>query len=553
MKSQLSLAALVFTCAACEGPIIAAGSAGLPGSKPPGTPSLGGTGGGSAPVTPPPAFVAQPATTLRLTPSQLLNTIQDALGTAAMPSLPPPANVGYEDFSSIDQAAIGTTPEDAQAYSDLAVEVAGKVFAQAQSYPELAQCNPTHSTDSCVAAALQTWALELWHRPLASDEQTNYVAVVAAAGENPTALATGLMYALAGMLQSPNFLYITGIGETAPGGGYRLTTYELARRLAYALLDSGPDSELMAQATAATLFDDAALEAQIRRLLATSRGQNVHARWLADAWGVSKLNLSSKTTDAYPAWGPQLLADAQEEFRRTIVDVTTRDVDLREVLSGTRSFVTADLAAVYGLTAPSTDWTSVALPAERAGLMTSVATLSAVSHAETSTPIYRGVYVLEKLLCEELGSPPANAATVTAQLDAMNGDRTNRARVNERAANPECHACHGNIDPTGMTFEGFDGIGAQRPAPVDSAGGLDGVAYDAVPPLAAAVASHTLLPGCWARQVFSFSTGRYPLPTDQQPIDDVSAQLTSSTFRGSDLAVAMLLSRGFREIAPPAQ
>jgi hypothetical protein len=102
-----------------------------------------------------------------------------------------------------------------------------------------------------------------------------------------------------------------------------------------------------------------------------------------------------------------------------------------------------------------------------------------------------------------------------------------------------------------MTFESFDGVGELRPGPIDANGTFESVDYSAVPALGLTVSQDSRLSGCWARQAYSFALGRYPSTSDQQPLADTKAQLESGSFRASDLVVSTLLSRGFREVAPP--
>jgi hypothetical protein len=496
-----------------------------------------------------PDFIPRPFAIQRLSGEEIRQTVADAFGATVMSPQPLPATEGYALFQSIDSATVSTTPEAAEQYDAFALDVAARVFVDRTRQPELARCAAASSGDVCVVEALRTWAMKVWHRPLSAEEELRYLAVVGAGGGGTTAVAQGMKFALAGMVQSPHFLYRAAVGEAAAGGYRRLSNLELARHLAYTLWGRGPDLELMNDALAGRLVTDSVLKAQAQRMLASPKADHLAARWLSEAWGVSKLAPQSKNILNYPNWTPELVADAREEFIRRVDEIAAGG-DLRETLRGRSTFVNARLSSIYGLPAPVAGWERASLPSHRSGLLTSVAALSALSHSETSTPIFRGVFVLEKLMCRKLPGPPASAGTITDQLEAANGPRTNRVRMEERLANTVCASCHEALDPTGFVFEAFNSMGAQRPSPVDTVGSFEGRPFTEVTALADSLATNRAVADCWAQQLYSFALGRYAEPNDDETTARISTQFQGADFRFDELATAVVMSRGFRELTP---
>jgi hypothetical protein len=162
----------------------------------------------------------------------------------------------------------------------------------------------------------------------------------------------------------------------------------------------------------------------------------------------------------------------------------------------------------------------VTLPPERVGLLGLAAIQTATSHSDQSSPIRRGLFVRERLLCEALPTPPPNVGPVPA----VEPDATTRDRFAQHTADPFCASCHTRIDPVGFGLEGFDEIGRARAEeyglPIDTTGwvadldGVDEVPFDGEPELAAILADSPTVRRCFATEAFRFAAGR--LETDAQ-------------------------------------
>src|SRR6185295_2197105 len=119
--------------------------------------------------------------------------------------------------------------------------------------------------------------------------------------------------------------------------------------------------------------------------------------------------------------------------------------------------------------------------AERAGLLTQPALLAKLAHPNQTSPIRRGIFVREKLLCQTLPPPPANIRIVPPDPDP---NATTRERFGQHTANEFCRNCHKLIDPVGFGFEAYDQLGRFRTTennrPVDSSGELVGSGESAI-------------------------------------------------------------------------
>src|SRR5262249_1379468 len=148
-----------------------------------------------------------------------------------------------------------------------------------------------------------------------------------------------------------------------------------------------------------------------------------------------------------------------------------------------------DLAAFYGIAQPpGTGFVRVDLdPSRRGGLLTQASFLAIHAHPVFTSPVLRGKFVRERLLCQTLPDPPAN---VNTSLPPPTAGQTTRDVLAAHRKNPACASCHQLMDPIGVGFEHFDAVGLWRDeengAPIDDSGevvqttDLDGAFHGAV-------------------------------------------------------------------------
>jgi hypothetical protein len=174
--------------------------------------------------------------------------------------------------------------------------------------------------------------------------------------------------------------------------------------------------------------------------------------------------------------------------------------------------------------------------------------LSATSKFSETSPVLRGVYVLERLLCQELVPPPADLDITPPELD---DEMTTRERWEAHSSDPACSGCHAAFDPIGFTLEGFDAIGRTRSEengiPVDTSGGvplLGLVDLSGGREVADAVAGSAELRHCLARQWVRFGTGH--LEDEEADADLIEGIAVSSASSVYDAMVGLATSETFR-------
>ncbi|HET6585192.1 MAG TPA: DUF1592 domain-containing protein, partial [Nannocystaceae bacterium] len=416
----------------------------------------------------------------RLTPVQYARTIRDLFGD-------PEFEPTYDD-----EAVVTTERGVRQFRSDAESILARRDQWTATVFP---CATDGAADDACADQLITDFGRRAMRRPV--DDETR--AWLRASYDN--AIAEGLSFAdamdvlLATILQSPELVYLIEVGlpvEGQPATIRRLDDHELASRLSYFLWDTMPDDELAAAADAGELSTDDGVRTQIERMLADPRSeeklQHFVSEWLQLDGGIlhNPLEESMKDPELFPEYGPALQAAMRDEVEAFVHRVFyERDASFEELFASREAYVNASLAALYGVPGPADDdtWEWVELPeGQRAGLLTRAAFLTVFGAAKPQSPIRRGVFVLEELMCMELGEPPPNASDTP--VDGGEGEdddgnpivRTVREDVEFRTKDATCAACHATINPVGFTMEHYDAIGRWQDIevvsglPVDSSG-----------------------------------------------------------------------------------
>jgi hypothetical protein len=220
------------------------------------------------------------------------------------------------------------------------------------------------------------------------------------------------------------------------------------------------------------------------------------------------------------------------------------------------------LFALYGITEPPGHQPGDAVeldPAQRSGLLTQAAFLTAHAKRNATSPVHRGLIIRESLLCQTIPPPPAD---VTPVLPPETVASTTRQRFAQHLADPSCAGCHMLMDPIGLSFENYDGIGTYRTmdgnSAVDASGAILGGGDDLSASYQNAVEMTKLLgtaravQDCVATQWFRFALGR-----TESTADGCSVQSIQSGFAASSASVPTLLreivsSDAFRHVRTTA-
>ncbi len=227
----------------------------------------------------------------------------------------------------------------------------------------------------------------------------------------------------------------------------------------------------------------------------------------------------------------------------------------QDLLTQPIGFVNAALAPLYGLNADAfgAELELVELDAaERPGFLTRVGFLASHALYDRASPILRGAYIQEQVLCVDIPAPPPEAEGTPLPTEGL---ATNRERVDAQTAAASCAGCHHTlINPTGFALESFSAAGTHQTeengVPIDTAAtvplGADSVSVSGSTELMAALATSPQAQYCYAYKWVEYAYGRAVTPADACVVNDVAAKLADADYSILDLVVDLTQSPSFR-------
>jgi len=260
------------------------------------------------------------------------------------------------------------------------------------------------------------------------------------------------------------------VGEVAP-----LDDYQLASRLSYLLWETMPDSELAALADAGKLHDPEVLGAQTRRMLKDPRSRALFDGFGAQWLGVDKLEGKTFDTEKFPQMTAKMRLAMYDEARLVFQEILRENLSLMTFIDSDSTYLNERLATIYGLeqTVRGEQMRRVTLTnSNRGGILTMPGILAGSSFPNRTSPVNRGVWVLEQVLGENVPPPPPNVPSLEKQDKQIVASMTLRQRTELHRSNAVCASCHKTLDPIGFGLENYDAIGRWRTVD-DSAGKID--------------------------------------------------------------------------------
>lgn len=265
-----------------------------------------------------------------------------------------------------------------------------------------------------------------------------------------------LLTSYTAVLSSPAFLYV----QEEPG---KLSDDALATRLSLFLWNSTPDAELRTLAERGQLHNPDVLKAQTERMLKSPKSRRFIDAF-TDYWlDLRKIDDTSPSTTLYNDYeldDPLKLA-AVEETRLFVNEMLQQDLPARTIIDSDFTFLNERLATHYGVPGvQGAKMRKVALPKDsvRGGLMTQASVLKVTANGTTTSPVLRGVWIMERILGFQAVPPPG----VPAVEPDIRGAVTIRQQLEKHRADASCAACHRKIDPPGFALESFDVMGGYR-------------------------------------------------------------------------------------------
>ena len=439
-----------------------------------------------------------------LPPSQMLGLFIDGELVDAMPVSPDPDKYGPSFINVRLRIPAGAHDVTAQFYDSERgpfnpnvdferrllwadyVEIQGPFDAEPPPLPEshkrLVTCSPDAPAeqDRCAQRILGELARNAYRRPVTPREVDDLVRFVKLARAEGASFEEGLQVAVQAILVSPKFLFRIEQNPAggAPGGFTRLSDFEIASRLSYFLWSSMPDEALLRAAGAGKLSTDDGVAEQALRLLADPKAdafvENFAGQWLQ----LRNLDRVVPDPELFPQFDESLRKAMRKETELFFGSLMREDRSILDFLDAKYTFLNERLAKHYGIPGVhGTEFRRVELEGEeRGGILGQASVLTVSSYPTRTSPVLRGIWVLENVL----NSPPPPPPPGVPELEEteIGPNMTLRAQLEAHRADPACGVCHNRIDPLGFGLENYDPIGRWREidgrSPVDASGELPG-------------------------------------------------------------------------------
>jgi mono/diheme cytochrome c family protein len=468
-------------------------------------------------------------------------------------------------ITPLDWSIASTSIADAYGFTtlphlrDLAVTgpFAAHGVSDTPSRRRIFSCRPQNASQQTVCAReiVARLAAQAFRRPPAERDVTALMALYekgASAG-----FEAGVRTALEGILASPRFVFrLEERPADAPADQpYAITDLDLASRLSFFLWATGPDEELVQLAGRKRLSAPAVLDQQVRRMLSDPRAGVLASRFAAQWLRLQDLDKINPDVRIYPDFDEQLKTSMRRETELLFGHLVREDRPLLELFSADYTFVDERLARHYGIRdVVGTQFRKVRIPDEhRRGILGHGSVLTLTSHADRTSPVLRGKWVMEVLLGTPPPPPPPNVPDLEATADAEDGRfRTVRERMELHRANPACSSCHRMIDPIGLSLENFDVTGAWRirdnGMPVDPASALyDGTPLSGPGDLRGALLRRSrVLVQNFIENLMTFALGRRLAATDMASVRAIARQAEASDYRFSAFVLGIVKTPAFR-------
>ena len=391
---------------------------------------------------------------------------------------------------------------------------------------------------------LRIFAAKAFRRPLWQGELSPIESMVNRKQDEGLEPLQALQLGFQTILCSTSFLYL----DENSG---KLNDYALASRLSYFLWSTAPDSELLTLAEQNKLSKSVVLRGQVKRMLRNSKSNRFSNNFIRVWLNFDNIGEMPPSKDFKVYYRDNLEVAMRNETQTFFRHVLDHNLSTHEFLNADYSFLNRELALHYGIEGIKGNHLSrVSLKGTpRGGLLGHGSFLTASANGVDTSPVVRGIYMLEKLLGYTPPPPPDDVPDIEPDI---RGAKTIREQLAKHREIATCAECHRKIDPFGFALENFDAIGRWRNEygknmPIDASGELpNGDAFSTVPEFGKHIIKRE---GQFSRslteKLLTYAIGRELVPSDRPAIDAILREMRQDNKGLRDLIEAVVLSEVF--------
>ena len=427
-------------------------------------------------------------------------------------------------------------------------------------------CRPTTDAEArpCAERIISRLGAIAYRRPLSAGDVQSLLSFYDTEAKTG-GFEVGVRSAVEAVLASPHFVFRVEEVAAASKAGVRsaVNSMDLASRLSFFIWGAAPDSALVALARRGMLADTTVLLAQTRRMLADPRSEALSTRFAAQWMRLQDIEKVHPDANLFPDFHEQLAVDMRRETELFFNSLMRDNRSFLELYTADYTFVNQRLADHYGIQGVTgSEFRRVKYTdANRAGILGHGSVLTLTSHANRTSPVLRGKWVMEVLM----GSPPPPPPPDVPDLEKTGEHKagrmlTTRERMEEHRANPSCRSCHQFIDPIGLALDNFDVTGQWRirenGAQLDTRGDYyDGTKISGPRELQQALLKRPIpLVRTFTQNLMSYALGRRVEYYDNPAVRKIEAAARANNYRMQDFVLGVVKSDAFRmRLVPVAQ
>ncbi|HVU86179.1 MAG TPA: DUF1592 domain-containing protein [Pirellulales bacterium] len=427
----------------------------------------------------------------------------------------------------------------------------GEVLAP-PSHRQLIVRTPAGDEEACAEEILTRFASRAYRRPVAAEEVDRLMELVRLARDSGDSFERAIRLAVQAALVSPHFLFRVELDADTSDEALvqQIDNHQLAARLSYFLWSSMPDEELFRLAEQGGLSNDEVLAAQVRRMIADPRSQQLVENFAGQWLQIRNLSIASPDRKRFKGFDEFLRTAMRKETELFFASVMREDRSIVDLLDADYTFLNERLAKHYGIEGIEGDeFRRVQLTdRRRGGVLTQASVLMVTSNPTRTSPVKRGKWIMEQIL----GTPPPPPPPGVQELEQVKLEGTLRQKMEQHRANASCAVCHARMDPLGFAFENFDAIGAWRDQdedhPIDPSGVLPGgKTFSGATELRALLAARPeLFARSLVRKMLTYALGRGLEAYDTQTVADIAERLKSQDYKFSALVLEIVRSQPFQ-------
>lgn len=298
-------------------------------------------------------------------------------------------------------------------------------------------------------------AARAFRRPVPDELVDPFVDLTLGRLENGHTFEQAVRAGFTAVLCSPHFLLLNQEPQ--------VDDHTIASRMSYFLWSSMPDDELLELAAEGRLSDAGVRRQQVDRMLEDPRSERFVRHFTGQWLDLREIDFTTPDGRLYPEFDELLQRSMVEETVRFFRHVLDENLSVRNFADSEFTVLNERLARHYDIPGVRghEDFRLVEIPEDsvRGGLLTHGSVLKVTANGATTSPVLRGVWILDRLLGRPVPPPPSSVPAVEPDI---RGAESVREQFLQHTQAETCARCHERIDPPGFALEQFDPIGGER-------------------------------------------------------------------------------------------